>query len=101
MKLGHDRIVAITGWNCSGGRLILTRPDLTTNFEDLRHLIDALDSSDLTIAESRVLLPQVYRMIGTTHEAGAMGPGVDLESRELHRCRSTGGKVDYSCHRAG
>ena len=45
MKLGHDRIVAITGWNCSGIRLMLTRPDLTTIFEDLRHLIDALDSS--------------------------------------------------------
>ena len=61
---------------------MLTRPELTTIFEDLRHLIDALDSPDLTIAESRVLLPQVYRMIGTIDGAGAMGPGVALESRE-------------------
>jgi hypothetical protein len=60
---------------------MLTRPDLTTLFEHLRHLIEALDSSDLTIAESRVLLPQVYRMIETIHGSGAMGPGVDPESR--------------------
>ena len=59
---------------------MLTRPDLTTifeNFKNLRHLIDALDSSDLTVAESRVLLPQVYRMIGTIHGADAMGLGVE------------------------
>ena len=60
---------------------MLTRPDLTTLFENLRHLIDVLDSSDLTIAESSALLPQVYRMIGMIHGEGEVGPGVDPESR--------------------
>jgi hypothetical protein len=60
---------------------MLARQDLTTLFEDLRHLVDALGSSDLTVAESRVLLPQVCRVIGTIHGADAMGVGVDPESR--------------------
>ena len=59
---------------------MLARPDLTTLFEDLRHLVDALGSADLTVAESRVLLPQVCRVIGTIHGAGAMGPGVIPQS---------------------
>ena len=59
---------------------MLARPDLTTLFEDLRHLVDALGSTDLTLAESRVLLPQVCRVIETIHGAGAMGPGVDPQS---------------------
>jgi len=59
---------------------MLARPDLTTLFEDLRHLVDALGSTDLTLAESRVLLPQVCRVIEMIHGAGAMGPGVDPQS---------------------
>ena len=59
---------------------MVARPDLTRLFEDLRHLVDALGASDLTVAESRVLLPQVCRVIETIHGAGAMEPGVDPES---------------------
>ena len=76
----ETRFVAIIGWNCSGDRLMLARPDLTMLFEDLRHLVDALGSSDLTLAESRVLLPQVCRVIETIHGAGAIGPGFDPQS---------------------
>jgi hypothetical protein len=76
----ETRFVAIAGWNCSGDRLMLARPDLTTLVEDLRHLVDALGSSDLTLAESRVLCPQVCRVIETIHRTGAMGHGFDPES---------------------
>jgi hypothetical protein len=59
---------------------MLARPDLTTLLEDLRQLVDALGSTDLTLAESRVMLPQVCRVIETIHGAGAKGPGVDSDS---------------------
>jgi hypothetical protein len=76
----ETRFVVIARWNCSGDRLMLARPDLTTLFEDLRHLVDALGSSDLTLAESKVLCPQVCRVIETIQRAGAMGQGFDPES---------------------
>jgi hypothetical protein len=79
---------------------MLTRPDLTTLFEDLRHLIDVLDSADLTVAESSVLLPQVCHVIGTIHGADAMGPGDDPESGAREGKRFVGDQAHAAIEKA-